>query len=217
MYLRYQRSIFTLLLPLLSGLLVSCTQPKVTLHPSERHFNPADYEKVFENWSREIIVLPFNGMENVLTARATYRSHEFRRYYAARVAADLALTSTETAETEALEIAAMKEGHEFYVTLTSAVVDCKDLTPKEGPWTIRLKNDRGMVAAPIAVEEVQDPLPEDLKYYRFDSKLRKAYRIRFPMSGKDGTALLDDATQFFELSFASALGRDTARWETYRH
>lgn len=178
-----------------------------------RKVNPDHYDKAFVTWSREITVLPINGMDNVLTARATYRSHEFRRYFAARVSADLVSTPEEKAALEAEELEAMKEGHEFYITLMSAVLDCDKLAPDEGPWTIRLKNDRGEEVAPSLIEEVENPLPQDATYYKFDPKLRKAYRIRFPLKGDEGTPILTGNTQYFDLSFAGALGRDSARWE----
>ena len=198
---------------IVSILLAGCAQPRVSLHPSMRSIDPDHYEKAFESWSREISVLPFNGMDNVLTARATYRSHEFRRYFAARVSSDLVSTPEEKAALEAKELESMNEGHEFYVTLMSAVLDCDELAPDEGPWTIRLKNDRGDEVAPALIEEVENPLPQDAEYYRFDPKLRKAYRIRFPLKGDNGTPIIEKDTRYFELSFASALGRDSARWE----
>jgi hypothetical protein len=193
----------------------ACSAPKVNLQSSRRSINPDDYTTVFHTWTRDISVVPFNGFDNVLTARATYLSHEFRQYFVERVATDLDSSPAEKAAHEAAEMAAMKEGHEFYVTLMSAVADCDDLSIDDEPWTIRLKNDKGAEAAPLVIEEVDEPMPRDIKYFFFDPKLRKAYRLKFPLTAGDGTPILSGTIKFFELSFATAYGRDTVRWEIH--
>ena len=203
----------TLLLACL--LSIACNKTYVDLNQGAAvNDDPELYQEVFLEWSRTVKVIPLDGLENVLTARATYLSDAFRGAYIARVAADVDMTPAEKEALRAEEAGRAAKGHEFYVTLMSGVADCDDLDPEEGPWRIRLVDDRGRENAPLSVEEVEKPTARDIKYFHFDPKHRKAYRLVFSKTAADGSPLLTGATRFFELSFATAYGKNSARWET---
>jgi hypothetical protein len=203
----------TLLLTCLLSL--ACNKTYVDLNQgAAANDDPERYQEVFLEWSRTVKVIPLDGLENILTARATYLSDAFRGAYVARVAADVDMTSAEKEALRAEEAGRAGKGHEFYVTLMSGVKDCDNLDPEEGPWRIRLVDDKGRENAPLSVEEIEKPTAREIKYFGFDPKQRKAYRLVFSKTAADGSPLLTGATRYFELSFAAAYGKNSARWET---
>ena len=198
---------------LIGLLLIGCASPAVDLGRSPNAASPDDYGACFETWSRDVRIMPWNGLENYLTARVTYLSYRFRDAYIARKAKDMGLSAADRERAVAEQAAASDAGHEFFVTLMSAVDDLDDLDPETGAWTLRLVNDRGEEIAPDLVEEVDNPTPHEQKYFSFNPAFRKAYRIRFPFSEPNGAPLISGNTRFFELTFATAYGRGVARWD----
>ncbi len=197
-----------------SILWLGCSSPQVNMDRGTRSFQPYDYQEVFNTWSREFQILPVDGIENVLTARGTYLSREFRAAYVARVAHDLRLSSTERQELDDQQLRAGSESHEFFVTLMSGVSKTDDLDPEKGTWHIYLEDDSGRRVAPTSIEEIRKPSISETKYFGFDKAHRKAYRILFPLMTDDGSPLLTESTRFFSLAFSSALGQGTMQWET---
>lgn len=200
--------------PVILGLLVSCaSSPKVDMGLRPSNVQPDDYTARFKEWSREIRVIPFNGLDNILTARSTYLSYRFREAYVERMSRDLHASSVDKDRLRTEAAAGLAGGNEFFVTLMSAVKNCENLDLTEGPWTIRLKNAEGIEAAPLTVEEIKKPKPDQIKYFAFNPAYRKAFKIVFPLAAEDGSLLISENTRFFELTFANAYGRGVARWE----
>jgi hypothetical protein len=191
----------------------ACAEQRVNLGRGPHDIEPDDYKNLFATWSRTLRVLPIDGLENILTARATYLSHEFRYAYVVRVVDDLKLTEDERLKLTQEQLGDLSSGHEFFVSLMSGVKDCDKLGPEDEIWTIRLKNDQGQEVAPLAVDEVDRPTPNDIKYFDFDPGHRKAYRLRFPLGGAGGRPIISPATKYFDLSFATAYGKGAVRWE----
>ena len=102
-----------------AGLLLvfACAAPKVDLGRETHAFQPHEYQDVLARWTREFQILPLDGIENVLSARATYLSHEFRWAYVVRVADDLRLSPLERQDLHEQEFRALDKYHEFFVTV----------------------------------------------------------------------------------------------------
>ena len=190
-----------------------CGSPPVSLASGPHSLQPSDYPEVLDRWSRDLSILPVDGIENVLTVRATYLSHEFRWAYVVRAAHDLKLSPTERQELHDREFSVLSKEHEFFVSVMSGVDGSDDLTPEEGPWRIYIEDDKGRRVAPVRVEEVKRPGAEDVKYFAVDSVHRKAYRLHFPPLTEDGHPILQSSTRYFSLAFASPLGQGTLRWD----
>ena len=194
--------------------MLSCgPRPPVDINRRPMAVSAKEYPRQFKDWSRDIRVIPFNGLENVLTARVTYLSYTFREAYIAAVAADLNASPADQDKIRTDKMAGVDTGHQFFVTLMSAVKNFDDLDPKEGPWTIRLRNDQGKETTPSSVEEIEHPTAAHEKYFAFQSTYRKAYRITFPFAAADGSPIIGDSAHAFEITFASPYGRGTAKWE----
>ncbi len=199
------------------ALFFSCAPPAVNPSRTSTSASPHDYPDRFREWSRDIHVLPRDGLENILTARATYLSFRFREAYVERVSYDLGSTPAEKQQLRQAEMEALDKGHEFYVTAMSGVKNCDNFDPDTGPWTIRLKNDKGKEVAPVSVEKIAKPKPDSIKYFFFNPSFRKAYRIVFPLNAEDGSPMISSDAVFFELSFATAYGKSSARWEIQKN
>ncbi|MCP4603999.1 MAG: hypothetical protein GY847_26340 [Proteobacteria bacterium] len=192
---------------------VCCSSPRVNMTRGPRSFQPYDYQNVFALWSRDFQVLPVDGIENVLTARATYLSHEFRWAYVVRVAHDLRLSPVERQELHDREFNALGKSHEFFVTVMSGVTGSDDLDPEKGTWLIRLEDDKGRKIAPTEILKVRKPSVSETKYFDYDKIQRTGYRITFPLIADDGRSILSESTQSFSLTFSSPLGQGNMRWE----
>ena len=194
--------------------LVGCKTHRVNLASPEQTFEPGDYSDVFDLWSREFQLVPLDGVQNVLTARGTYLSYEFRLAYIERVAHDFRLSPQERRDLENAEFKALDEHHEFFVTVMSGIPKSDDIDQDRGEWSIRLKDDKGRQSAPVEIRKIRKPTLREGKYFSFDKAQRTAYRIFFSRTGPDGQPILSGSTQFFTLSFSSALGQADMRWET---
>lgn len=190
-----------------------CGSTLVDLGEGERDFKPADYQAVFERWSRELQILPVDGIENVLTARATHLSWEFRWAYVVKEAHDLRLSPAERQANNEREAARLAEGHEFFISVMSGIGDADHLDPEEGPWKIRLVDDRGRQVEPIVVEELRDPTAAEIQYFSLDPVHRRGCRVIFPLVASDGRPILSSATRFYTLRFSSAYGQGEVKWE----
>ncbi len=206
--------ISSILVVVLSVGCLSCApQPPVDLGRRPSGVSAKDFPKRFKEWSREIRVIPFNGLDNILTARVTYLSYRFREAYVEALTADLNSSASDKAQIRAEQFSGLDTGHQFFVSLMSAVKNCDNLDPEDGPWTIRLQNDQGKEVSPSAVEEIEKPTPAHVKYFAFNPSYRKAYKITFPLTAADGAPILGDNTRAFEVIFANPYGRGVARWE----
>ncbi|MFO8074458.1 MAG: hypothetical protein R6V85_21565 [Polyangia bacterium] len=201
------------LLTLLALLSAGCAGPRVDLSRGERVFGPGEYQQVRQRWTREMQILPVDGIENVLTVSVTHLSYEMRWAYAVKCAHDLHLSPSERQRLNAEEFGRLDEGHEFYVTAMSGLGDADELEPDEGPWEIRLVDDRGRRVAPLLVEPIDEPSAADVQYFQLDPVHRSAYRILFPLETADGEPILGEATRFYSVEFSSPYGHGEVRWE----
>jgi len=199
---------------LVAALAVACGSAPVDLSEGGRDFEAADYGHVRDLWTRDFQIITVDGIENVLTARVTHLSWEFRWAFAVKRAHDLRLTPEERRDLNEAEFARLEEGHEFFVSVMSGVSGTEDLESDKGPWSIRLADDRGRQVAPISVERIRRPTPADSAYFDFDLKHRKPYRILFPLEAADGQPILSPETRSYSVRFSSALGQGDAVWET---
>jgi len=201
-------------MPLCLAVACGCGSPVVNIDEGQRDIEPVDYPEIFERWSRDILIIPADGVENVLTATVTHLSYEFRWAYVVRRAHDLRLSPGERQALHEQEFSKLDQGHEFFITATSGVRGADRLEPDEGPWEIRLVDDKGRQAAPISIEEIRKPTVAEAKYFDFDRVHRRACRVLFPLEADDGKPILSSSTRFYSLRFSSPLGQSEATWNT---
>jgi hypothetical protein len=191
-----------------------CGSPVVSIDEGQRDFEPVDFPEIRARWSRDVHIIPVDGAENVLTATATHLSYEFRSAYVVRAAHDLRLSPAERQELLGQELARLEHGHEFFVSVMSGIDRADRLEPDEGPWQLRLVDDRGRQAAPLSVEEIRKPSAAEIQYFDFDPVHRRASRVIFPLDADDGEPMLTSSTRFYSLQFSSPLGQAEATWKT---
>jgi hypothetical protein len=195
-------------------LVCGCGSPLVSIDQGQREFDPSDYPNIFERWSRDVYIIPVDGVENVLSATATHLSWELRWSYVVREAHDLRLSAGERQVLHEREFGRLKDGHEFFVSAMSGVSGADRLEPDAGPWQIRLVDDKGRQVAPLSVEELRKPTAAEAKYFSFDPVHRRAARVLFPLNADDGRPILTSSTRFYALRFSSPLGQAEAVWNT---
>ena len=190
-----------------------CGRSTLRLAHETHAFQPHEYGDIYRKWSRDLYIIPVDGVENVLTARATYLGHEFRWAYVVRVAYDLRLSPAERQELHESEFGAISRHHEFFVTVMSGLERSDELDPEKADWLVRLEDDRGRKVSPIEVAKVKKPTYTEVKSFEFDPLHRTAYRVTFPVLAEDNLPILSPETRYFSLTFSSSMGQGDMRWE----
>jgi len=199
-----------------------CGEVQVNFSETQTHtFEPSDYERVLERWTRDEEVYVLDGLDNALTVTATFRSWEYRQAYIDRYAYDFRLTDTERQALERTQRAELEQAHVFLVATTATRDAWADLSAADTPWKIRLVNDQGDVVEPLpeahdppGIERVRNVTPAEQAYYPYITVFRKVFVIRFPRRLPDGTDVLGPGVRSFTLEFAGALGRAELRWSS---
>jgi len=198
--------------------------PEVRVNFSEietRSFEPSDYERVVERWTRDEEVYILDGLDNALTVTATFESWEYRQAYIDRYAYDFRLTDPERQALEAEQRLELEGGYVFLVAATSTKTQWSDLSAADTPWKIRLVNDQGDVLAPFpedhappGIEEVRDVTPAQQLYFPYINEFRTVFFLRFPRTMPDGAPFIRPGVEAFMLEFTGALGRAELRWSS---
>jgi len=199
-----------------------CGEVQVDFSETQAHtFEPSDYERVLERWTREEEVYVLDGLDNALTVTATFRSWEYRQAYIDRYSYDFRLTDAERQALERTQRAELEQAHVFLVATTATRDAWADLSAADTPWKIRLVNDHGDVVEPLpdahdppGIERVRSVTPAEQAYYPYINVFRKVFVIRFPRRLPDGTDVLGPGVRSFTLEFAGALGRAELRWSS---
>jgi hypothetical protein len=209
----------TLLAALLLG---GCSEVQVNFSETETHtFEPSDYERVVERWTRDEQLYILDGLDNALTVTATFESWEYRQAYVDRYTYDFRLTDPERLALETTERTELETAYVFLVAASSTRPEWSDFTAAATPWKIRLVNDQGDVLAPLegapgteGIEKVRRVTSAQRLYFPFINDFREVYFLRFPRTLPDGTPFLRPGVQAFTLEFAGALGRAELRWSS---
>src|SRR5262245_2693848 len=113
----------------LSGLLASggCAKKpeRVEVGGPLREYQPKEYPKVLDRWTRQGRVL--KDLETVLLAHATFLSTDFRSAYSARFIADYRLPPGEAARVRSEAMSDAQAAHEFYIAVATAKPAQNDL------------------------------------------------------------------------------------------
>jgi hypothetical protein len=191
---------------------VACGPLPVDLSTRPRSFGSRDYERIFEQWTRETQGYNLDTLENALTVSATYHSWEFRQAWVQRYADDYRLAPSEVEELVEQQRLELEAAHEFLVAATATKSKWADFTREDSPWVIALVNDRGDEVQPMQIEKVE-PTAQMLTYYSYITVYRKTFLVRFPRSLPDGGDVLEPGIGAFSLLFSGPLGRAELEWE----
>ncbi|MBI5486285.1 MAG: hypothetical protein HY905_03015 [Deltaproteobacteria bacterium] len=200
----------------------SCAEAQVNFSETQTHtFQPSDYERVVERWTRDEQLYILDGLDNALTVSATFESWEYRQAYIDRYAYDFRLTDPERLALESGQRAELETAHVFLIAASSTKVEWSDLAAVTTPWKIRLVNDQGDVLEPFpaghsprGIEEVEHITPAQRLYFPYINDFRTVYVLRFPRTLADGTPFLRPGVEAFTLEFAGVLGRAELRWSS---
>jgi hypothetical protein len=199
-----------------------CPEVQVSFSETEtRSFEPSDYERVLERWTRDEEVYILDGLDNALTVTATFESWEYRQAYIDRYAYDFRLTDSERQALESEQRAELESAHVFVIAATSTKTQWSDLSAVDTPWKIRLANDQGDVLAPfpdghplLGIEKVRTVTPAQRLYFPYINEFRTVFFLRFPRTMPDGAPFIRPGVEAFTLEFTGALGRAELRWSS---
>jgi hypothetical protein len=207
------RVVARLLLASVGLCIVGCGSTTVSMRPAPRSFTAADYESVYEAWTREADEFEFGRLSDVLNVTATFQGWEFRWAYVVRYADDHSLRTEERAEMLRASLADARERHRFFVTLSGSRWRDTDLTSDDATWRVLLVDEQDEQTLPLEIEKMHRPSANIGAYYESVSVFRHAFRIVFPARRADGTPTIPDNARFVILRFTGPLGTVDLKWE----
>ena len=93
---------------------------QVNFSETQTHtFQPSDYERVVERWTRDEQLYILDGLDNALTVSATFHSWEYRQAYIDRRAYDFRLTDPERLALESEQRQELETAHVFLIAASS--------------------------------------------------------------------------------------------------
>jgi hypothetical protein len=205
------------LVALLAIAVAGCAGRALPIRPSARAFTAGDYERIYDDWTRETDEFSFGRLEDVLHVTATFESWEFRWAYVVRYAADYSLRTEERTRLLRSTLADAQERHRFFVTLLGNIYRESDLTDERSAWRVLLIDEEGRQSRPIEVTRIRRPGAAERVYFPSISRQRQTFRIAFPTQHRDGTPVIAPDASFVILRFTGAEGTVDLRWDLDPH
>lgn len=193
--------------------LVACVAPIVSLKPGARSYTAADYERVYERWTRDERSFDFGRLRSVLNVTATFESRDFRWAYVVRYGEDFGLPPDTRTSLLSATLADAEQRHRFFVTLGDGRPRDIDLTAESGAWRVILLDDRGRQSSPVEVRRLRKPTAAERIYFPTVSSWRQAFRLVFPVTHEDGNPTLPIESLFAVLRFTGPTGQVDLKWE----
>jgi hypothetical protein len=191
---------------------LGCAPPRpVSLREGPREYVGADYDAIFKRWTRADRLYSFQGVDDVLSADATFESWDFRWAYVIRYAEDYRLTIEQRRELLVAALEDSRKYHQFYVALYGNRPREGELVGANPGWVVRLADDRGHVTAPEQILSIKRPGALERTYFPYTTNWRTVYRLRFPATTAAGASIAPDAT-LAALRFSGPLGNLELRW-----
>lgn len=185
----------------------------LSMRPTPRAFTSRDYERVYDDWTREADDFAFGRLEDILNVTATFESWEFRWAYVVRYANDHGLDTDARDEMLRASLADAQENHRFFITLAGNDFRESDLTGDYSAWRVMLVDEQGKRTAPVEMEKLRRPTAADKTYFPSISSFRHAFRITFPTRRPDGSPTIPENARTIVLRFAGALGTVDLKWD----
>ena len=191
----------------------ACATMAISMRTGPRDFTAADYDRVYDAWTRSDDDFAWGNMDDVLHVTATFESWEFRWAYVVRFAEDHALESPARTEMLRATLDDADENHRFFVTLAGPVFREQNLTSTTSAWRVLLVDPDGRQTVPVEIQRVRRTTAIERVYFPSVSSHRQAFRIVFPARREDGTASIPEGADHFMLRFTGARGRVDLKWE----
>jgi len=187
------------------------SKPPVSLHEGPREYVSADYDALLKRWTRGDRLYSQYGVDDSLTADATFESWEFRWAYVIRYADDYKLTIDQRRELLSNALNDARKHHQFYVALYGNRPRDGDLGASKPAWVVRLVDDKGHITAPEEIIAIKRPGVLEKTYFPYTTSWRWAFRIRFPTATPVGPTIAPDA-KVVSLRFSGPLGNLELPW-----
>lgn len=204
------------LLALAAVLASGCATTTISMRTGPRDFTAADYDRVYDAWTRADDDFAWGQLDDVLHVTATFESWEFRWAYVVRYAEDHSLESPARTEMLRATLDDSSENHRFFVTLAGTVFREQNLTSTSSAWRVLLVDPDGRQTVPVEIQRVRRLTAIERVYFPSVSSHRQAFRIVFPARREDGSPSIPEDADHFVLRFTGARGRVDLKWELDR-
>ena len=187
----------------------SSRPPPVDFSDTSRSYQPTDYDRVRDVWTRHDKLVRDIG--TVLEVWVTFKSADFRQAYVEQYASIYGLGPEERRELRNAQLEAARTNYEFHVVAQSTEWKWVDLDHRDSVWKIALVDGSGHEIAPSQVSLEKLPELYEMKFFPIRTDFSRSYTMRFPHDG--GGKFAGTATGQLSLKVAGPLGAAVTSWE----
>jgi hypothetical protein len=202
------------LAPVLAAGCATSKPPLVDFSPAPRDYRSADYEKIYDRWTRHGKVI--HEVEPALEVWATYKSWDFREAYVAHYAERYKLDDEARERLRTTQREAAAEAYEFLVTAQSANYKWNDLEKKKSPWRVTLVDGLGKEQPPETLKVEKLPDIFEREFFPAKTPFSRTYSIRFTRAAAgDGDAsggFVGERSGSIALRLAGPMGTTDLVW-----
>ena len=193
-----------------SALAAGCTHKYVAVDFSEtpREYVAADYERVFDTWTRHEQVL--QEADVALEVWATFKSWDFREAYVERYAAIYSLPDADRKTLREAQQEAYRAAFEFHVVAQSTQFKWNDLEKSSSAWRTTLIDALGREISPEYIKVEKLPDAYERTFFPKKTPFTKTYSIRFVVPAD--VEFAGTKAGSLTLRFASPIGRAELEW-----
>ena len=187
--------------------------PTVRIADGPRDFTPADYEDVYDDWTRDEQDFAWGRMRDVLRVTATFESWEFRWAYVVRFAEDHSVLPAARDEMLRATLEDSRQHHRFFVTLAGDQFRESNLSGRQSAWRVIMMTPDGRQSEPLDIERIRRPTAAQQVYFPTATRYREVFRLVFAATADDGLPAIPEGADHVVLRFTGARGRVDLRWK----
>ena len=183
--------------------------PPVDFSDGLKSYEPKDYERVRETWTRHGKLVRDIG--TVLEVWATLKSADFRQAYVQQYAEVYGLPAEERAQLRTSQLEAARTVYDFHVVAQSTEWKWNELEQKDSVWKITLVDGAGHEIGPSQVTFEKLPELYLMRFFPRRTEFSRIYTVRFSRdaTGKFGGG----ASGRLKLRIVGPLGAVELSWE----
>ncbi len=186
---------------------LGCGTPGTVKFASNENFEPDDYRRILNRWTRSDEV--YDYLNSILFVHATFHAPEFRRAFSVRHP-DVYGPGSEQAGRLMLTRPGAENLHEFFLSVSTSDPRWNDLDEKDSIWRVTLER---VGQTPVVGEVLRVRPNANLQViYPFITPYARTYRVSFPLTDPEGIPLVEQGQQKIVLGITSALGQARLLW-----
>lgn len=198
----------------MTGGCASVKSKGVDFSDQRKTFEPDDYGRVFDTWTRSGSVIQDLG--TVIEIWATYKSWEFRQAFLEKYNAVYGPPEGDRAAMFESQRAAANDVYEFHVVVETTDYRWNDLDKRNSPWRVTLVDGTGAELPASSIDVQKLPLMYESQFFPKRTEFSRTYVFRFEKTRDEETAFVGAQSGRLVLRVAGPMARVDLVWRSAR-